>query len=165
MENKHARALFSSSAVKLKVKGKKMNKFKVLNKHKGFTLLEVMVVVVIIAIMAAAVGPNLIESLGKASESRAKTDMKSIESMLELYKAENHSYPTTDQGLDALVNKPSGDPTPKNWRQYVKKTPIDPWENPYKYLSPGAHGDFDLYSLGDDGVQSEDDINNWDATN
>jgi len=134
-------------------------------KSAGFTLLEVMVVVVIIAIMAAAIGPKLLGNIEKASISRAGTDIKSIQSMLELYKAENYSYPTTDQGLEALVSKPSGDPTPKNWRQYMKKTPIDPWKNPYKYLSPGTHGDIDIYSFGPDGVQSEDDIGNWQLDN
>ncbi len=131
------------------------------SRAQGFTLLEVMVVVVIIAIMAAAIGPKLLGNIEKASISRAGTDIKSISSQLELYKAENYQYPSTDQGLEALVTKPSGDPTPKNWRQYLNKTPMDPWENPYKYLSPGSHGDFDIYSFGPDGVQSEDDIGNW----
>lgn len=135
------------------------------NKNKGFTLLEVMVVVVIIAIMAAAIGPSLLGNIEKASISRAGTDIKSIGQMLELYKAENYAFPTTDQGLEALVSKPSGDPTPKNWRQYMKKTPIDPWENPYKYLSPGSHGDIDIYSFGPDGIQSEDDIGSWTLDN
>ncbi len=134
-------------------------------KSSGFTLLEVMVVVVIIAIMAAAVGPKLLASIGTASKKRAVTDIASIESTLKLYKAENYVYPSTDQGLEALINKPSGDPTPKNWRAYMDKTPMDPWENPYKYLSPGSHGDFDLYSLGPDGIQSEDDITNWSSDN
>jgi general secretion pathway protein G len=131
----------------------------------GFTLLEVMVVVVIIAIMAAAIGPKLLGNIEKASISRASTDIKSISSQLELYKAENYQYPSTDQGLEALVTKPSGDPTPKNWRQYLNKTPMDPWENPYKYLSPGSHGDFDIYSFGPDGVQGDDDIGNWTTGN
>ena len=135
-------------------------------KHQsGFTLLEVMVVVVIIAIMAAAVGPKLLGNIEKAGISRAKTDLKNITSMLELYKAENYAYPSTDQGLEALVSKPGGDPTPKNWRQYAKSTPLDPWENPYKYLNPGSHGEVDIYSFGPDGVQSEDDVGNWKSTN
>jgi general secretion pathway protein G len=135
------------------------------SKSKGFTLLEVMVVVVIIAIMAAAVGPKLLENINTASKKRAATDIISLEGTLKLYKAENYAYPSTDQGLEALINKPSGDPAPKNWRQYMEKTPKDPWENPYKYLSPGSHGDFDLYSFGPDGIQSEDDITSWSSDN
>ncbi len=133
--------------------------------QRGFTLLEVMVVVVIIAIMAAAIGPKLLGNIETASIKRAKNDIISINSQLKLYKAENYVYPSTDQGLEALVNKPTGDPTPKNWRQLIEKTPMDPWENPYKYLYPGSHGEYDLYSFGPDGIQSEDDIGNWDKEN
>lgn len=136
-----------------------------INKSLGFTLLEVMVVVVIIAVMAAAVGPAIFDNLNKANETRAKTDIKSLSSMLEIYRAENYTFPSTDQGLDALVSKPSGDPAAKNWRRYTKKTPIDPWGVPYKYLSPGSHGEVDIYSFGKDGIQSEDDIGNWDLEN
>lgn len=130
-------------------------------KISGFTLLEVMVVVVIIAVMAAAVGPAIFDNLNKANVSRASTDIKSIESMLEIYRAENYSFPSTDQGLEALVEKPVGDPEAKNWRRYTKKTPIDPWGEPYKYLSPGVNGEVDIYSFGPDKIQSEDDIGNW----
>ncbi len=131
------------------------------SKIRGFTLLEVMVVVVIIAVMAAAVGPAIFDNLTKANVTRASTDIKSIESMLEIYRAENYSFPSTDQGLDALVEKPVGEPEAKNWRRYTKKTPVDPWGEPYKYLSPGVHGDVDIYSFGPDKIQSEDDIGNW----
>lgn len=134
-------------------------------KDKGFTLLEVMVVVVIIAIMAAAVGPNIIAAMKKAKIDRATVDITSIQGSLETYKLENHFYPSTDQGLDALVSKPSGDPEAKNWRQINKKPPIDPWDNHYKYLNPGTHGDIDIYSFGPDGIQSEDDIGNWTLKN
>jgi len=135
------------------------------SKSLGFTLLEVMVVVVIIAVMAAAVGPAIFDNLNKANVTRAGTDIKSISSMLEIYRAENYNYPSTDQGLEALVSKPSGDPEAKNWRRYTKKTPIDPWGNPYKFLSPGAKSDVDIYSFGPDGVQSDDDIGNWQLDN
>ena len=135
------------------------------SKTLGFTLLEVMVVVVIIAVMAAAVGPAIFDNLNKANVTRAGTDIKSISSMLEVYRAENYNYPSTDQGLEALVSKPSGDPEAKNWRRYTKKTPIDPWGNPYKFLSPGAKSDVDIYSFGPDGIQSEDDIGNWQLDN
>lgn len=134
-------------------------------RQKGFTLLEVMVVVVIIAVMAAAVGPAILGNLEKANFERAGVDIKTITTSLELYKADNYSYPSTDQGLDALVSQPSGDPEAKNWREYIKKTPIDPWGEPYKYLSPGVRGDVDIYSFGPDKIQSEDDVGNWDAVN
>ena len=143
---------------------KKINQIKI--KHKGFTLLEIMVVVVIIAVMAAAVVPSIIGKLDEASISRTKTDIKSIETALKLYRASNFSYPSTDQGLEALVSKPSGDPEPRSWSQQLPKAPIDPWKNPYKYISPGTRGgDFDLYSLGPDGIASDDDIGNWDLDN
>jgi len=80
---------------------------------------------------------------------------------LQLYKAENSNYPSTDQGLEALVEQPSGEPAVKNWRRYLEQKPVDPWGNDYNYLSPGANGDFDIFSFGDDGVKSEDDINSW----
>lgn len=91
---------------------------------------------------------------------RSNTDMKSITSMLELYRAENNTLPTTEQGLQALVSNPD----PKkytNWRKYMKALPIDYWKNKYQYLNPGQHGEFDIYSLGFDGIQSEDDFGNW----
>lgn len=136
-----------------------------MQKHvqKGFTLLEVMVVIVIIAVMAAAVGPVVLENLNKANVDRAGLDIKSISSSLDLYKAENYSYPSTDQGLEALVSKPSGDPEAKNWRPYLKEMPIDPWGESYKYLNPGVRGEIDIYSYGPDKIQSEDDIGNWSA--
>ncbi len=115
--------------------------------------------------MAAAVGPAILGNLEKANFGRASVDIKTISTSLELYKAENYSYPSTDQGLEALVAKPSGDPEAKNWRQYIKKTPVDPWGEPYKYLSPGVRGDVDIYSFGPDKVQSDDDVGNWDAVN
>jgi general secretion pathway protein G len=132
-----------------------------LSSQQGFTLLEVMVVVVIIAIMAAAVAPALIGNIDDAQKKRVISDLASIETSLNLYKLDNFQYPSTDQGLEALVSKPSGDPPAKAWKQRLPKIPIDPWKNPYKYLSPGTHGEFDVYSLGPDGRQSEDDIGNW----
>lgn len=133
--------------------------------QQGFTLLEVMVVVVIIAIMAAAVAPALIGNIDDAQKKRVVSDLASIETSLNLYKLDNFQYPSTDQGLEALVSKPSGEPAAKSWKKRLPKTPIDPWKNPYKYLSPGSHGEFDIYSLGPDGRQSEDDIGNWDKEN
>jgi len=131
------------------------------NKQSGFSLLEVMVVLVIIGMIMSIVAPNIMGQQEEAAIDKAHLDIQQIEDALSLYKLKNKAYPTTEQGLEALVTKPSGDPTPKNWRQYLNKTPMDPWENPYKYLSPGSHGDFDIYSFGPDGVQGDDDIGNW----
>jgi len=131
----------------------------------GFTLLEVMVVVVIIAVMAAVVAPGVLGKLEDAKVERVKADLKSLAGTLDLYKLDNFQYPSTDQGLEALVSKPSGEPEPKAWKQYLKKTPTDPWKNPYKYLSPGSHGDIDIYSFGPDGRQSDDDIGSWSLDN
>ncbi len=133
-----------------------------LARQHGFTLLEVMVVVVIIAIMAAAVAPALIGNIDDAQKKTARVDIKTIETALNLYKLDNFQYPSTDQGLEALVSKPAGDPPATGWKQRLPKLPLDPWKKPYKYLSPGSHGEFDLYSTGPDGKQSDDDIGNWD---
>jgi general secretion pathway protein G len=131
----------------------------------GFTLLEVMVVVVIIAIMGAMIAPKVIGNIEEARISTAKSDIANLKNSLQLYKMKNIQYPSTEQGLEALVSKPSGDPEPKAWSKMLDKTPIDPWDNPYKYLSPGSHGDIDIYSWGPDGRQSDDDIGSWDLKN
>lgn len=131
----------------------------------GFTLLEVMVVVAIIAIMAATVGAKLFDNVSKARADRVGADIKTISSQLKIYRLNNFNYPTTDQGLEALISKPSGEPEPKNWRQLLEKMPKDPWGREYLYVSPGEKGDYDLYSLGRDGRvggEGEDaDIGNW----
>ncbi|MEC8429405.1 MAG: type II secretion system major pseudopilin GspG [Pseudomonadota bacterium] len=133
----------------------------------GFTLIEIMVVVVIIGILGALVVPNF---LGQADETRitaARSDISSIGNALDLYRLHNHNYPSTDQGLEALVNKPSGYPEAKNWQTdgYLKKVPNDPWGNPYQYISPGANGAYDLLSLGADnregGEGANADIKSW----
>ncbi|MDD3762504.1 MAG: type II secretion system major pseudopilin GspG [Nevskiales bacterium] len=136
--------------------------------QRGFTLIEIMVVVVILGILAAVVVPKIMDEPDKARAAKAKQDIRALESALNLYKLDNYSYPNTQQGLDALVNKPSGEPEPRNYKSggYVKSLPKDPWGNPYKYLQPGTHGDFDLYSLGADsrpgGEGPAADIGNWD---
>ncbi len=120
--------------------------------QQGFTLIEIMVVVVILGVLAALIAPNMLGRPGEMRIIAAKSDIKSIGNALDLYKLDNHSYPSTDQGLDALVNKPSGFPEAVNWNSqgYLKSTPIDPWGNEYQYLSPGTNGPYDLYSLGAD---------------
>lgn len=129
----------------------------------GFTLIEIMVVVVILAILASMVVPKIMDRPDQARIAKAKQDLRAVESALGLYKLDNFSYPTTDQGLEALVTKPSGSPEPKNYKKggYVKSVPKDPWGNEYKYLNPGTHGDIDIFTLGPDMQPSEDDIGNW----
>lgn len=131
--------------------------------QQGFTLIEVMVVVVILGILGAVVLPNIMDEPGKARIVKAKQDIGSLESALDRYKLDNYAYPSTDQGLDALVKKPSGTPNPKNYKSggYIKKLKTDPWGNPYLYLNPGVHGTTDIFSYGPDQQQSEDDIGNW----
>jgi general secretion pathway protein G len=136
--------------------------------ERGFTLIEMMVVVVIIGILAALVVPKL---MGRADEARvvaAKADIASIMQGLKLYKLDNHRYPTTEQGLQALVTKPTMGPSADGWKEggYLDKIPKDPWGNPYQYLSPGVRGEVDVFSLGADGqpggTGNDADIGSWD---
>ena len=132
-------------------------------KQRGFTLIEIMVVVVILGILAAAVVPKIMSRPEQARIEKAKHDVGALESALNIYKLDNYQYPTTDQGLESLVTKPSGSPQPRNYKKggYIKKLNNDPWGNEYLYLFPGTHTDLDLYSLGPDGQPSDDDIGNW----
>lgn len=138
-----------------------------LTRTRGFTLIEIMVVVVILSILAALAVPKIMSRPDEARITKAKQDIRAVESALKLYRLDNFRYPTTDQGLEALVNKPTTPPEPKNWKKdgYLDRLPLDPWGTPYQYLSPGEHGDFDLYTLGADGQpEGEDtnaDIGNW----
>lgn len=135
----------------------------------GFTLIEIMVVVVIISVLIGLVAPNILGRVDEARVTAAKTDIATIEQAMEMYKLDNHRYPTTDQGLTALVEKPNTSPVPKKWNPagYLKKNalPVDPWGGQYQYLSPGAVGPFDLYSLGADGKEGGEgydaDVGNW----
>lgn len=137
------------------------------SRQSGFTLIEIMVVVAIIAILGATVVPLIMDRPNEARVVRAKNDIASYSSALELYKLDNFNYPSTEQGLEALVTKPSGDPEPANWngRGYVKKLSKDPWGRDYLYEN--EEGDFEIVSLGNDGVEGGEDfdadISNLDA--
>jgi general secretion pathway protein G len=138
------------------------------NQH-GFTLIEIMVVIVILALLAALVGPKIIGRSDDAKIADAKVQIRNLETALKLYKLDNSVYPTTDQGLVALVTKPTSGVIPKNYKAegYLesKKVPQDPWGNDFVFLSPGSNGDYDLCSLGADGVKGGDgkaaDLCNW----
>jgi general secretion pathway protein G len=133
----------------------------------GFTLIEVMVVVVVLSILAAIVVPNIMGSPDEARIVKAKQDIRVLESQLQMYRLDNYTYPTTEQGLEALVAAPTSPPEPRNWRDggYIDRLPTDPWGNAYQYLSPGQHGQIDLYSMGADGQLGGEGINadvtNW----
>lgn len=137
------------------------------HKQQGFTLIEIIVVVVIIGILATLVAPKFLGRTDDARITKAKADIKALESSLELYKLDNYAYPTTDQGLEALVSAPTSEPVPANWKEggYIKHLSKDPWQRDYQYLSPGEHGEVDIYTLGADGVDGGEganaDIGNW----
>ena len=139
-------------------------------RQSGFTLIEIMVVVVILGVLAALVVPNIMSRPDQAKVTVAQADVKAVASSLEMYRLDNGFYPSTEQGLEALVREPTGSPEPRNWNPdgYLKKIPQDPWGNPYQYDQPGTQNttSYDLYSLGADGrVGGEGfntDIGNWD---
>jgi general secretion pathway protein G len=128
----------------------------------GFTLIEVMVVVVILGILAAILVPKVMDRPEQARITKARQDIRALEAALNLYKLDNYVYPTTDQGLEALAEKPTS-PEPPNWKSggYIDRLPLDPWKQPYLYLSPGQHGAIDIFSLGPDQQPSDDDVGNW----
>lgn len=133
----------------------------------GFTLIEVMVVVVILGILAALVVPKIMGRPEEARQVAARQDIASIMQALKLYKLDNHRFPSTEQGLQALVTKPTIQPIPPNWKAggYLEHLPKDPWGNNYQYLNPGTHGEVDVFSYGADGApggQGNDaDIGSW----
>ena len=137
------------------------------NRSRGFTLIEIMVVVVILSILAAVVVPKIMSRPEEARVARAKQDIRAIGSALDLYRLDNYSYPSTEQGLAALVERPADLPDGANWKKggYIERIPKDPWGAEYLYLQPGAHGDYDLYTFAVDGVAggTDDaaDIGNW----
>ena len=132
--------------------------------EQGFTLLEIMVVVVIIGLLAAIVVPNFVGNIDKAAVSRAKQDIRGIETALNLYRLDNFRYPSTADGLQALVTNP-GEAAAPNWKAQLRKLPLDPWNHPYQYAYPGQHGEFDVFTYGADGQEGGEginaDIGNW----
>ena len=124
-----------------------------MKKNTGFTLIEVMIVVVILGILAAVIAPRILDRPDQAKMAAAKSDIAVIMQQLKLYRLDNAAYPSTDQGLGALTVKPSTNPLPANWKAggYLERLPNDPWGRPYQYLNPGLKGEIDVYSLGADG--------------
>ncbi|MCK7596735.1 type II secretion system major pseudopilin GspG [Microbulbifer sp. CAU 1566] len=123
-----------------------------LRKSQGFTLIEIMVVIVILGVLGAMVVPSILGKTGEARIKAAKSDLRTIETALDMYRMDNFVYPSSEQGLQALVTKPSGFPEAKNWNEpYLKREAKDPWGNLYQYISPGSAGAYDLFSLGADG--------------
>ena len=134
-------------------------------RHSGFTLVEVMVVVVILGILAVLIVPRVIGRTEEARAAAAKHDIATIMQSLKLYHLDNGRYPTNEQGLQALVSRPQSQPAPPNWKPYLDKLPKDPWGNPYQYLNPGVHGEIDVFSLGADGqpggTGADLDVGSW----
>jgi len=132
----------------------------------GFTLIELMVVLVIIGVLAALIVPNVLERADDARATAAKTDVNNLMQALKLYRLDNQRYPAAEQGLQALLVKPTTGPIPSNWKSYLDKLPNDPWGRPYQYLNPGIKGEIDVMSFGADGQPGGEgknaDIGSWD---
>jgi len=132
---------------------------------RGFTLIELMVVLVIIGVLAALIVPNVIERADDACVTAANTDINNLMQALKLYRLDNQRYPTAEQGLQALVTRPTSGPAAPNWKAYIDKLPADPWGHPYQYLNPGIKGEIDVLSLGADGEPGGEgknaDIGSW----
>jgi general secretion pathway protein G len=140
-------------------------------KSGGFTLIEVLVVVVILSILAALIVPKIMDRPDEARVVAAKSDIRAVTSALKLYRLDNGVYPSTEQGLQALAKKPETGEIPRNWKSsgYLDRLPKDPWKNEYQYLNPGLHGDIDIFSLGADGQPGGEgvnaDIGSWNLDN
>jgi len=134
-------------------------------RSRGFTLIEIMVVLVIIGVLGALIVPNLIERIDDSKVTAARTDINQLMQALKLYKIDNQRYPSSEQGLEALVRKPTSGPIPPNWKTYIEKLPNDPWNRPYQYLNPGVKGEIDVFSYGADGQPGGEgknaDIGSW----
>ena len=133
--------------------------------QRGFTLIELMVVLVIIGVLAALIVPNVLDRADDARATAARTDITNLSQALKLYRLDNQRYPTAEQGLKALIAKPTTNPIPGNWKPYLEKLPNDPWGRPYQYLNPGIKGEFDVMSFGADGQSGGEgkdaDIGSW----
>jgi general secretion pathway protein G len=133
--------------------------------QRGFTLIELMVVLVIIGVLAALIVPNVLDRADDARVTAARTDVNNLMQALKLYRLDNQRYPSGAQGLTALVAKPTTAPIPPNWRPYLDKLPADPWNRPYQFLNPGANGEIDVLSFGADGQAGGEgkdaDIGSW----
>ncbi|MFO1217750.1 MAG: type II secretion system major pseudopilin GspG [Burkholderiaceae bacterium] len=131
----------------------------------GFTLIELMVVLVIIGVLAALIVPNVLDRADDARVTAARTDVNNLMQALKLYRLDNQRYPSAEQGLDALVRKPTNGVVPPNWRPYLEKLPNDPWGRAYQYVNPGVKGEIDVFSFGADGQPGGDgknaDIGSW----
>ncbi|MCD6681890.1 MAG: type II secretion system major pseudopilin GspG [Burkholderiaceae bacterium] len=132
---------------------------------RGFTLIEIMVVIVILGVLAAIAVPRIMSKPDEARVKAAQTEVAQILQALDLYRLDNYRYPSTEQGLMALAERPTVDPVPANWKPYLKQAPVDPWGKPYQYLNPGVRGEIDVFSLGADGRPGGEgiaaDIGNW----
>ncbi|EGJ11928.1 MULTISPECIES: type II secretion system major pseudopilin GspG [Rubrivivax] len=135
------------------------------SRRRGFTLIELMVVLVILGVLAALIVPNVLNRADDARVTAARTDIHNLMQSLKLYKLDNLRYPSTEQGLDALVRKPATNPVPPNWKPYLDKLPNDPWGHPYQYLNPGVKGEIDVFSYGADGQAggegNDADVGSW----
>jgi len=131
----------------------------------GFTLIELMVVLVIIGVLAALIVPNVLDRADDARATAARTDVNNLMQALKLYKLDNQRYPTGEQGLQALIARPTAQPVPPNWKPYLEKLPNDPWGRPYQYLNPGVKGEIDVMSFGADGQPGGEgkdaDVGSW----
>ena len=132
---------------------------------RGFTLIELMVVLVIIGVLSALIVPNVLERLDEGKVTAARTDIATISQALKMYRIDNHRYPSGEQGLEALIRKPTAGTIPPNWKPYVEKLPNDPWGRPYQYVNPGVKGEIDVFSFGADGQAGGEgkdaDIGSW----
>ena len=134
-------------------------------RRRGFTLIELLVVISIIGVLGALIVPNVLDRLDDSKVTAAQTQVGSLMQQLKLYKLDNQRYPSAEQGLDALVHKPTAGAIPPNWRPYLDKMPVDPWGKPYQYANPGVKGEIDVYSFGADGKVGGEgrdaDIGSW----